>query len=528
MDETVPVLIVGGGYAGLASALFLAHHGVRSVLVDHHPTVSVQGRARGINQRTIEIYRPLGIEPRVTEAGRPFDGESGVVRCESLAGEWNWLLGEGTRTSLPGLTACQFGMADQRTVEPILIDAARAKGADIRFGTRCLSVETDVGGVTAVTEERDGGRRSVIRAGYLIAADGFRGTIGPSLGLVREGPGITQSWVTFVVEADLSEIVTKRAMFWIVVNPKLDGLGSFLSTAVPNQWAISFTYDPEKESPADFTTERCGTAARAVIGRDVPFEILDIACWEEAVGVADRFRRGRVFLVGDSAHVWPPAGAMGANAAVQDAHNLAWKLAVTINGWASEGLLDTYEAERRPVARALADITVRRQQARFGEQPNEDDVDDVLCTLGQRYDSSAVVGAEHDSVYGDELEQRALPGTRAPHLWLDSDGDRITVHDLFHDAFVLLTGRDGTAWTEAAKRIAAHMAFPLRAYRVGPASTGVELIDVEGAWQARYGLGRHGAALVRPDGYVAWRHCSSAGVPAPLLTEALHRILRAK
>jgi 2-polyprenyl-6-methoxyphenol hydroxylase-like FAD-dependent oxidoreductase len=528
MDETVPVLIVGGGYAGLASALFLAHHGVRSVLVDRHPAVSVQGRARGINQRTMEIYRPLGIEPRVTEAGRPFDGESGVVRCESLAGEWNWLLGEDTRIPLPDLTACEFGMADQRTVEPILIDAARAKSADIRFATRCLSVETDADGVTAVTEECDGGRKSIIRADYLIAADGFRGAIAPSLGLVREGPGITQSWVTFVIEADLSEIVTKRAMFWIVVNPEIDGFGSFLTTAVPNQWAISFTYDPEKESPQNFTTERCGKAARAVIGRDLPFEILDIACWEEAVGVADRFRSGRIFLVGDSAHVWPPAGAMGANAAVQDAHNLAWKLAARINGWATEALLDTYEDERRPVAKALADITVRRQQARFGEQPDQDDVDDVLCTFGQRYNSSGVIGTEHDGVYGDKLEQSALPGTRAPHLWLESNGDRITVHDLFHDAFVLLTGQDGAAWTEAAKRITAHARFPLRAYRVGPASTDVELVDVEGAWEARYGLGRDGAALVRPDGYVAWRRCSSAGVPAVLLTEALHRVLRGK
>lgn len=528
MDETVPVLIVGGGYAGLASALFLAHHGVRSVLVDRHPTVSVQGRARGINQRTMEIYRPLGIEPRVVEAGRPFDGESGVVRCESLAGEWQWLLGEDTRTPLPGLTACEFVMADQRTVEPILIDAARAKGADIRFGTRCLSVEPDAAGVTAVTEERDGGGRSVIRADYLIAADGFRGAIGPSLGLVREGPGTTQSWVTFIVEADLSEIVTKRAMFWIVVNPEIGGFGSFLTTAVPNQWAISFTYDAEKESPEDFTIERCGKAAQAVIGRDVPFKILDIAWWEEAVGVAYRFRDGRVFLAGDSAHVWPPAGAMGANAAVQDAHNLAWKLAATIKGWATETLLDTYEVERRPVARALADITVRRQQARFGDQPDEDDVDDVLCTLGQRYDSNAIIGAEHGRVYGDEMEQRAVPGARAPHLWLEANGAKITTHDLFHDSFVLLTGQDGAGWVEAAKRIVADSGFPLRAYRIGPASTDVELVDVEGTWEARYGIGRDGAALIRPDGYVAWRHCSSAGVPTALLTEALHQILRAR
>jgi 2-polyprenyl-6-methoxyphenol hydroxylase-like FAD-dependent oxidoreductase len=523
-DETAPVLIVGGGYAGLASSLLLSHHGVRSVLVDRHPAVSIQGRARGINQRTMEIYRPLGIEPRIRDVGRPFDEESGVVRCEHLAGEWNWLLEEDTRGPLAELTACAFTMADQRSVEPILIDAACGNGADIRFTTQCVSVEADADGVTAVIEDRGSGRRRTLRSDYLIGADGFRGTIGQQLGIARPGRGITQHWVTFVIEADLSEIVQKRALFWIVVNSEI-GLGSFLTTAVPDQWAISTTYDPAKDSAADFTSERCVKVAQAVIGRDVPVKILDIASWEEAVGVADRFRGGRVFLAGDSAHVWPPAGAMGANAAVQDAHNLAWKLAATINGWAADDLLDSYEAERRPVARALMDITVRRQQARFGDTPNEDDVDDVLCTFGQRYRSTAVIGAGHDTVYGDTLEQRATPGTRAPHLWLDLLGSRIAVHDLFHDAFVLLTGSAGTAWTDAVSTIASRTPIPLRAYRVGPASAGVELVDVDGSWRPRYDLGRDGAVLVRPDGYVAWRSASPTGDPVGLLTGVLHQVL---
>ncbi|GLW06796.1 FAD-dependent oxidoreductase [Microtetraspora sp. NBRC 13810] len=523
-DETVPVLIVGGGYAGLASSLFLSHHGVRSVLVDRHPDVSIQGRARGINQRTMEIYRPLGLERRIREAGRPFDEEAGVVRCETLAGEWNWILEDDTRRALPDLTACEFGMADQRSVEPILIDAARGEGADIRFNVRCVSVRPDAGGVTVVTEDRGTGRRRTIRADYLVAADGCRGTIREELGIDRPGPGVTQHWVTFVAQADLSDIVEKRAMFWIVVNDEI-GLGSFLTTAVPGQWAISLARDPATQPAAGFTPERCAGIARSVIGRDVRVDVLDIAHWEEAVGVADRFRAGRVLLAGDSAHVWPPAGAMGANAAVQDAHNLAWKLAGVVRGWAGEELLDSYEAERRPVAQSLADITVRRQRARFGGDPDGDDVDDVLCILGQRYRSSAVAGAAHDTVYGTEVEQRAAPGTRAPHLWLHADGVRITVHDLFHDAFVLLTGADGGAWAEAARQVAERTAVPLRAYQVGPASAAVELIDIDGGWQPRYNLGRDGAVLVRPDGYVAWRGGPPAGDAAARLTGALDQVL---
>lgn len=524
-DETTPVLIVGGGYAGLAASLFLSHHGVRSILVDRHPDVSVQGRARGINQRTMEIYRPFGIEGRIREVGQCFDDESGVVRCENLADSWNWLLDEDSRQALPDLTASEFGMADQRSVEPILIDAARARGADIRFNTQCLSVDVQEAGVIAVTEGRGDGVRRVVRSDYLIAADGFRGAIGPQLGIARSGLGVTQNWITMVVEADLSEIITKRAMFWIVVNPEISGLGSFLTTSVANQWAISVTYDSAKESSADFTEERCVAVARTIIGRDLPMKILDIAAWEEAVGVADRFRGGRAFLVGDSAHVWPPAGAMGANAAVQDAHNLAWKLAGVINGWAGEGLLDSYEAERRPVAKALADITVRRQQARFGNDPNHDDVDDILCTFGQRYQSTAVLGAPHDTVYARTLENQAVPGTRAPHLWLDREETRIAVHDLFHDAFVVLTGSNGAAWRDAADQVARRSSVPLRGYRVGPVGDGVELVDVEDNWQARYQVEDNGAVLVRPDGYVAWRSPSGTVDPAESLSNALRRIL---
>jgi 2-polyprenyl-6-methoxyphenol hydroxylase-like FAD-dependent oxidoreductase len=523
--ELTPVLIVGGGFAGLASALFLSHHGVPSVLVDRHPGVSIQGRARGINQRTMEIYRPLGIEALIKEAGRPFDEDSGVVRCESLAGEWNWLLADESRAPLPDLTPCGFGMADQRSVEPILIAAARERGADIRFGTQCVAVVPDIGGVTAIVENLGTGARRTIRADYLIAADGFRGTIGRRVGINRTGPGVIQHWVTFIIEADLREIVQKRAMLWIVVNDDI-GLGSFLTTSVPNQWAVSVTFDPERDSVADFTPERCLQVARSVIGADIQATIVDIASWEEAVEVADCYRSGRIFLVGDSGHVWPPAGAMGANAAVQDAHNLAWKLAAVINRWAGVGLLDSYEAERRPVARALVDITVRRQQTRFGEQPNEDDVDDTRCALGQRYRSAAVIGAVHRGVYGGDLMQGAAPGTRAPHLWVEHGGRRISVHDLFHDAFVLLAGAQGAGWIDAADRLEGLV--PLRAFRVGPAPSGAELVDVEGTWRSRYGLGHVGAVLVRPDGYVAWRAGSSAGNRSARLAAALRTILASR
>ncbi|WP_280702396.1 FAD-dependent monooxygenase [Kitasatospora sp. GP82] len=525
-DENVPVLIVGGGYAGLATSLFLSHHGVRSLLVDRHAGVTVQGRARGINPRTMEIYRPLGLESRIKEAGRPFDADSGVVRCENLSSEWHWIMQQDSPRALPELTAGEFGMADQSTVEPVLAEAARAKGAEIRHHTQCVSVEQDDDGVTAVVEDRATGQRRTVRAQYLVACDGYRGTIRENLGIPRTGRGVIRSYVSFVIKADLSDLMEKTALFWIIGGNGV--AGGFVTHAVPGQWGVALTYDPDKESPEDFTIERCVKAAQGLIGRDIPVEVLDKAAWEEAVGVADRYRSGRVFLVGDAAHVWPPAGALGANSAVQDAHNLAWKLAAALKGQGGDALLDSYEAERRAVAVELADLTVRSQESRFGPTPQEDPLEPTLCILAQRYRSTAMIGAEHTGVIGETVEQQARPGTRAPHLWLDHEGRRIGVHDLFHDTFTLLTGPSGDEWKRAAATSAEQASVPVRAYRVGPSSAGTELVDVEGNWAARYRLGHGGAALVRPDGYVAWRSEELPEDPASALTDALHQVLGTK
>ncbi|MBV9847491.1 MAG: FAD-dependent monooxygenase [Kutzneria sp.] len=525
-DEHVPVLIVGGGYAGLASSLLLSHHGVPSLLIDKHPPFSLQGRARGINWRTMEIYRSLGIADAVHEEGKPFDDNAGVARCTTLAGEWEWLYEAEEPRGLPEHTAAEFCLADQSSVEPVLMEAALGRGADQRFNTTLVSFQADDDGVTAVVEDRDSGQRRTVRADYLIAADGSRSMIREQLGIERPGPGVVKHWVSIVFEADLSQIVKRSALFWIILNPEF-GFASMVTTATAGRWAVGFGYDPEKDSPDDFTARRCEQLVKAAVGLDdLEVTVLDVGSWEEAIGVADSYRGGRVFLAGDSAHVWPPAGGMGANSAIQDAHNLAWKLAAVIKGHADPSLLDSYEAERRPVARELAQLTVRRQESRFNnDEPYQDDVDDTICVLGQRYRSSAVLGAEHDSVFGKKLDLRARPGERAPHVWLDKDGTRLSVHDLCHDSFVLLTGSAGTPWTVAAEKVAERTSVPLRAHRVGPASAPVDLVDVDGEWQTRFGLDADGAVLLRPDGYVAWRASNSAADTETQLSEALNRVL---
>ncbi len=198
-----------------------------------------------------------------------------------------------------------------------------------------------------------------------------------------------------------------------------------------------------------------------------------------------------------------------------------------VKGQANASLLDTYEAERRPVALELSKRIVERQAKRFGTGPEQDRTDDQNWTLGQRYRSSAMVGADHEAVFGDRLDTRAAVGTRAPHLWLDRDGQRISTHDLFQDAFVLLTGSAGTPWQAAADAVGDRRCMPLRPWRVGSESDQVDLVDVENRWLSRYGVGVDGAVLVRPDGYVAWRSATAVDNPRSRLANAMHQILGA-
>jgi putative polyketide hydroxylase len=235
--------------------------------------------------------------------------------------------------------------------------------------------------------------------------------------------------------------------------------------------------------------------------------------------VADRFRDGPVFLAGDAAHVIPPIGGFGGNTGVQDAHNLAWKLAFVLRGQAGEGLLDTYEAERLP----LADFTVEQALLRMhhrgrGSAPAEM-LHDLAVIFGYRYHSAAVIGAEQGPPALDPRSLHGQPGTRAPHAWLERDGQRISTLDLFGRELVLLAEHQGTAWREAAALARAHGAA-LAVYQLGQ-----DVSDCEGALAEAYRIGPTGALLVRPDGFVAWRADQSEPDTAATLAAVVRQVL---
>jgi putative polyketide hydroxylase len=268
---------------------------------------------------------------------------------------------------------------------------------------------------------------------------------------------------------------------------------------------------------------------RAGLGdEDIAVEIDDVMRWQATAEVADRFRSGHVFLVGDSAHSMPPYGGDGGNTGIHDAHNLAWKLATVLAGQATPELLSTYEAERRPVAAFTVEQAFARYVARaapsLAAHGTDPLVNDAVIDLGYRYDSTAVITEETGGgvLHGDPRASAAQPGSRAPHHVLDRDGTQISTMDLFGRHFVLLHGPAGHPWADAARAAADTLGVPVERHAIGD---GTGLGDVSGTFAEAYGIEATGAVLVRPDGFVAWRAVSHHGASGADLAGALGAVL---
>ncbi|WP_216215664.1 FAD-dependent monooxygenase [Amycolatopsis aidingensis] len=526
-DERTPVLIAGGGLVGLSMALFLGQHGVRPLLVERHSGTANHARTPGYNPRTMELFRSCGIEDAIRDADDwPVD-KTGILWVETLAGEEiGWLEPPEFKADLSAfaeVTPSDWAVCRQDRLEPVLRTHAERLGGDLRFGTRLVSFEPDPEGVTVVIEDRDTGARRTVRADYLVDAEGTKSEIRRALGIEHVGAGVLDHRVSIWFRADLSQARRGRGVVLCMVrNPEVTGA---LRVTTGDQAALTVSYDPAKgESPEDFTPERCVQLIRAAVGvPDLPVSVEMVSPWDLAAGVAQRYRQGRVFLVGDSAHLMPPAGAYGANTGIQESHNLAWKLAFVLGGVADEALLDSYQAERRPVAELTMHETVARWRSWFaaGPHPGPDAepvqlADDLGLMFGYGYRSAAVL-AEKDTeateatgdtvaTLADPREPTGAPGVRAPHVWfaesVSADATLVSTTDLCRSAFVLLTDVTGEQWRRAALLLRDRLGVPLDCYLIGP---GGDLRDVEGRWPDTFRIGAGGAVLLRPDGFVAWR-----------------------
>ncbi|MGV4925206.1 FAD-dependent monooxygenase [Streptomyces sp. BHT-5-2] len=537
-EDRVPVLIVGGSLVGLSASLFLGRLGVPHVLVEKHPATSRHPRGRGNNVRTMELYRVAGAERRIQEAASVLADNHGILQARSLTGdEQEWLFREiDPGGALARFSPSRWCLCSQNDLEPVLLECARELGGDLRFHTELMTCDQDADGVTAVVKDRNTGEHTTLRADYLVAADGPRSPVRERLGIGRSGPGDLFHNVSITFRApELADAVgDRRFIACYLTNPEADG--ALLPVDNRAEWVFHAPWHPDRgETLEDFTDARCIEHIRRATGvPGMAVEITGKAPWHAAERVAERYSAGRILLAGDAAHEMSPTGAFGSNTGIQDAHNLAWKLAAVLDGSADPALLDTYEEERRPVA----EVTSARASARSAEHshPGYDPGPGgggrqrgvLTVALGYCYPRGAVIGADPElPVVPERMRLTGEPGTRAPHLWVHADGERRSTLDLYERSFVLLTGtEDGKIWRAAAEAAAAHWTARLDHYRVGT-DADADLVPEGGTdWAEVHGTAPEGAVLVRPDGFVGWRAEGRVADPEGALREVLGGLLR--
>ena len=361
------------------------------------------------------------------------------------------------------------------------------------------------------------------------------------LGISTSGRGSLGHLINVLFEADLADFVRGREFSIAIIHrPEMRGLFAALNNR--DRWVFHIVYDPKRESPKDYPPERCIDLIRLALGAgDVPIHIKSALPWESAARVADLYRAGRIFLAGDAAHLMPPWGGMGANTGIADAHNLCWKLALVLGRQARPALLDTYQAERRPVGvvaaedsadnadedgllsrgvfskmlgwnrAALWSFLSRKPAVKPGRLVK-------LLGAGFQYASAAITPDTAPAPHRWRLDGR--PGTRMPHSWVERSGTRVSALDLVTTRLTLLSGAEAAGWCDAAREVASQLGLDLDVLRAGH-----DFDDPRDRWQRQAGIAREGALLVRPDGIVAWRAPGRAREPAQTLGDAIRRAL---
>lgn len=552
---TVDHLIVGAGPVGLTTARLLANGGRSTLVVErrdgqqHHPAAHV------INARTLEIFRQAGYDSGAIDAIAKDPVDAGHVNFVTrLNGE---LIGrlpfERQGDDCLADTPTPLRNISQHRLEPLLVDAVvGADGVELRHRTEWESCTQDADGVTSIVRDLDTGERTEVRSRYLLAADGASSRVRKSLGIDMVGPATLQSFIAIHIGANLRRLVAGRpGVLHFVMDPAVNG--TFVAHDLDREWVFMTSFDPTEESVEDYSPDRCADLVRAAAGdQTIDLEVLGVGSWHMSAQVASRMRDGRVFLVGDAAHRFPPTGGLGLNTGVADAHGLVWKLLAVEDGWADPSILDTYEAERQPVAglnceqsttnafKILSLIeslgltvspTTERLHATLADPGAAEQIAAAVADQTTHFD---MIGLQLGHVYAEgalarddappppledpsRFEPDACIGSRLPHGWLD-DG-RSTLDLISADGLTLLTVGPSDAWSTALDRITE--AVPIHLVTLGDGRS--DLVD--DGWRSRCRLADGGALLVRPDQHIAWRteHTEPASVDG--LANALTRIL---
>jgi putative polyketide hydroxylase len=469
-DPTTPaVLVVGAGPAGLVTAIELARQGVRPLVVERHPSTSIFPRATGVSTRSMEIFRGYGIDEAVRRGGWGIIPRQAVVARLDDRDPLETPLGFPDVAASLAVSPVSAVVSPQDHLEPVLVDHLRSLGGEIRFSTDLVGFSQDADGVAVTIRDRGSAAETTLRVAYLVGADGHASTVRTTLGIPMEGPADLGRYLSLLFRADLSEVLgPERYGLYNIGRPEA---GRPPTVVVPSgadhRYVLAIPLPPGMDDAvvsAAFPLARCEALIREAAGRpDMEVELLATSTFAFAAQVAERWRDGRVFLVGDAAHRMTPRGGRGMNTAIADGHDLGWKLGAVVRGHAGPGLLDSYQAERGPIGRR----NVRLSMAEGG-------------------------GGTDDGLLEDLGPLEAAVGQRLPHVWLGAGERRRSTLDLVDAGLLLLTAGARTAWDAAAGLIEDDV--PL------------QVVPVEGdAFASAYRLQAGGAVLVRPDGMIAWR-----------------------
>jgi len=562
---------------GATTALALATYGVRVEAISKWNWLANTPRAHITNQRAMEVLRDLGVEQDVKKYATPWDQMGDTLFATSLAGPEIarlrcWGTGDERIGDYVLGSPCSMLDIPQPLLEPILLNHAAARGARVSFNIEYLSSNQDADGVTVSLKDRLTGVVFTRRARFLVGADGARSQIVSELNLPLVGEMARAGTLYARFNADLSCYVAHRPsiLHWIM-NPAAGfgeiGMGVLRAVRPWTEWIAGWGFDISKGEP---DTSNAGALAkiRSLVGDPaLECEIVSVAPWYVNRAYATRYSERRILCGGDAVHRHPPSSGLGSNTSIQDAYNLAWKLAFVVRGDADIALLESYSAERAPIGKQVVE---RANQSRvdyaplrecFATATTGDPIAAGLAKINspnaegarvrqairealdlknfefnaqgtecnQRYESSAVV-ADHDGV--EEIWQRdrhlylqatTRPGSKLPHAWLvNARGTRISTLDVIGcGRFTLLTGLSGVAWKAAVTALASPF---LRLVVIGDG----DVFDPYRIWRSTSQVEEGGAVLVRPDGYVGWRHRAAqwdSEVALNLLRAALTGIL---